>query len=1174
MKRFLAILLIIAMLPIPATFAQKAEPTVIPEEAYDAVYADVWEDIEDIETAKIVAKRGRNASADDYAAIVDDVIAAVEASDTFVEGSIHRNGAFFTWKTTEGVACGYSPRLRAQIRNTAIKDADPEDYADIETTSYAVRGGSPSAKNVAVFQPYYGLDSSFTTTYPNEAKAIAQATGGTATTYKTSAATIDAIADALESCAVVIFDSHGDTDYYSMTDKYDFVSRANTSYICLQSGAGLTTADMADVTGTYGTYNHAYYGGTDYENPSMKYYCVDGTVIANHMEKSAPNSMLWMAICLGMATDGLEKPLHNKGVEVVYGYSQSVTFDYDYDWESVFWKNMKNDKTVAQSISAMKTEVGEWDDCTNKDCNTIAKARQNYCAFPIVVSSEDAYPGKGNVDNLQTVKSTWKLKGSVTPTELTEATESTEPTEPITGGTFKKVTAEQSDWSGKYLIVNETSADKCIVFTGTGDKGAAMKDIAISSGTVNYADGMAVVTVAKCGSGYSMRLDNGSYLNEVPGDNGLALAASPAEISISMGAGSPDVIGASGTVLRYNPSAICFRFYGGSYMNQREIQLYKQTGTTPDPTEESTAKPTDPTEPTEPIEGGSFAKVTAEQSDWSGKYLLAFEDSTTSAVVYKGSDAQNDTVSTQTSNGRIAYKEGMAIVTVKKCGNGYSMQLENGTYLDSKPLDGSGKEQNGIVCSDTEAELVINIGTDGTDIIAATGSRLRYNATASEGRFRFYKSTTYINQKAVQLYKLEGEIPRPTEPTTPPTEPTTPPTEPTTPPTQPTTPPTQPTTPPTQPTTPPTQPTTPTSNKKVTVKSANEDMGKVFLMDNVATAIPSNGYFASGFLIEPADAATVMQEGNRFYLSNITKDCCLTVQFRAKETAEVHFSVPAGCSTKSVSATIGEPVELKEPEGRIRADAHEYEFIGWTEERVKDEPEKPVVYTDFFTPKDEKTTLYALYTYIYRGERWYSTVLQMETCLAKKFTDVDTKAWYHEALDFVLEYQYMKGVDELKFDPNGKLTRGMLVTILYRLEEREEGWRHPFEDVEDDKWYAEPVAWAYENGIVNGTSKTEFSPDAPITREQAAAMLYRYAKWNGEDVTPTGSLMKFADAEKVSAFARNPLRWAVGEGIINGKGKIEDKDKTGEKDEATDILDPLGTATRAEIAKILMGWLS
>ena len=137
------------------------------------------------------------------------------------------------------------------------------------------------------------------------------------------------------------------------------------------------------------------------------------------------------------------------------------------------------------------------------------------------------------------------------------------------------------------------------------------------------------------------------------------------------------------------------------------------------------------------------------------------------------------------------------------------------------------------------------------------------------------------------------------------------------------------------------------------------------------------------------------------------------------------------------------------------------------------------------------TTLYALYTYEYRGETWYTTVLQMETCLAKEFHDVDVKAWYHEALDFVLEYGYMKGVGDFEFAPNGKLTRGMMVTILYRLEVREGTYTHPFKDVKKTDWYAEAVGWAYETGVVNGTSSTTFTPEGKCTRAQCVTFLYR-----------------------------------------------------------------------------------
>ena len=345
MKRLLVLLLALSMLlsALPAAAAEK-----------EINSDEIWETITEIENQKIRPKRGTAATAEDYAAIVDDVIAAVEASDSYQEGTIERHGDFFFWETMDGEPNGYSPRLRAQIRNSAVTDEEPETVSSIQTVSYATRNSSDGT-NVAVFQPYYGLDSSFTNQYKTEGESVAKVTGGTCTTYRTTNATIDAIADALETCGVVFFDSHGDTDYYNPYDDEDFVSKANTSYICLQTGTGLTTADQQRVTGTYGTYYHAYNAGS---NGSMKYYCVDGTAIANHMEKAAPNNMLWMAICLGMATDGMQKPLRAKGVEVVYGYSQSVTFDGDYQWEAAFWNKMKAGENVATAISYMKNLYG------------------------------------------------------------------------------------------------------------------------------------------------------------------------------------------------------------------------------------------------------------------------------------------------------------------------------------------------------------------------------------------------------------------------------------------------------------------------------------------------------------------------------------------------------------------------------------------------------------------------------------------------------------------------------------------------------------------------------------------------------------------------------------------------------------------------------------------------
>ena len=384
MKRFLALLLcaILLLSMFPVSAAAKSGPE------------DLWKQITELED-RAAAVRGATtveSRAAAYSGVVDRIIELVENSANFVPDSIIRHGDFFYWDEADGTACGYSPRLRAQIREGADPNADPEAYAGVETVSYSDKGGWPSSTSVAAFQPYIGIDSSFTAQYETRCNTLAQALGGTGTTYKTNNATIDNIANAIQTCGVVIFDSHGDTDYASGSD---YTSRANTSYICLQNGDGITAEDQVYVTGPYGQYRHAYYGGS---YGSMKYYMVDGTAISNHMTGTSPNGLLWMAICLGMATDGMHAPLRAKGLEVCYGYSQSVTFSGDYAWEGKFWPKMIAGDEVKDAIAYMKQMVGCPDPYTG-----------SYPAYPIVVSDEDVYPGHGNVDAQQTVNSTWTL---------------------------------------------------------------------------------------------------------------------------------------------------------------------------------------------------------------------------------------------------------------------------------------------------------------------------------------------------------------------------------------------------------------------------------------------------------------------------------------------------------------------------------------------------------------------------------------------------------------------------------------------------------------------------------------------------------------------------------------------------------------------------------------------
>ncbi len=401
MIRFLALLLIAALSLslLPMVFAAKEEtPSTEPLTEEDYALADLmWAEVNAKEESMLAKKAPVSKT-------VEALIATVTASPYYEEDSLIRNGDHFFWETTDGIACGYSPRLSAMAREEA--DRDEREVSPSPDISSYTHKNSTTGKNVYLFQPYYGLDRDFTTQYVTESQRIAKALGGTATTYRTTNATIDAIANAMEEGAVIIFDSHGDTDY---ANGDDYATRANTSYICLQTNEGITPNDMQKVSGPFSSYYHAYYAGN---YGQMQYYCVDGTAIANHMDKNAPNNLLWMALCLSMTTDGLHAPLMKKGVGVTYGYSQSVTFEYDYAWEEVFWDNMLANSTVANAVAAMKEEVGLWDWCHSSSYDSLWEAREYYCAFPIVVSAQDPYPGHGKVDDYQTVRSTWVLNNN------------------------------------------------------------------------------------------------------------------------------------------------------------------------------------------------------------------------------------------------------------------------------------------------------------------------------------------------------------------------------------------------------------------------------------------------------------------------------------------------------------------------------------------------------------------------------------------------------------------------------------------------------------------------------------------------------------------------------------------------------------------------------------------
>lgn len=177
----------------------------------------------------------------------------------------------------------------------------------------------------------------------------------------------------------------------------------------------------------------------------------------------------------------------------------------------------------------------------------------------------------------------------------------------------------------------------------------------------------------------------------------------------------------------------------------------------------------------------------------------------------------------------------------------------------------------------------------------------------------------------------------------------------------------------------------------------------------------------------------------------------------------------------------------------------------------------------------------------------------------QRFGDVPQNIWFASGVQFAAEQGLFTGVSANEFAPYDPMTRAMLVTVLHRLDGADASGTNSFTDVLNGKWYTNAIAWASANGIVEGLSGNRFAPNAPITREQLAAILFRYAKACGYDVSARAELTAYADAAQVSTWAGDAMRWAVASGLISGRSGAQ--------------LAPKGEATRAEVAVILMNFV-
>ncbi len=700
-KRLLALFLVLA-LSVPLVPTAHAETDKALTEADYASADAVFAQIDAMEEAP--AKK--NAS---QTVKTDAAVAIVKRSDSYVTGSLDRNGNAFTWWTEEGIRCIYNPYMRQKRQEmVAPEDAQPSGIYNEPT---ATKGGWPMGQQVYLVGPYYGLDSNFSNQYKTEAQNIANAIGDTDgyTLYSGTAATVDKVAEAVSKGAVVIFDSHGSTDYVDDMDEYDYVTGANYSYLCLSTTYGLTEQDYED---------GALYS---YEGDAF----INGAVIVNHMKSQSPAGIVWMAMCLGMATDTLCTPLRNMGVEVVYGYSQSVTFGGDYCWEEVFWDNLCAGRDVAASISAMKERYGLWD-CSKEICDanywdgaytTIAAARADYAAFPIVVSDEDEHPGQRNksgfygADSLQTVYSTYTLFSQYA------------------------VTATSNNTAYGTVSVNGTTV------TAKPAEGYFAQGYTVLSGTA---------TVTQDGNRF------------------YVYAQSDCQIQINFAAKTPVTVQFSGAEVDSQYG------YAGDEMTLPTATApegYKFVGWTTAPlAQETSERPKvylDSFTPTASVtlyalysyvqEGtstgtGDYMRVTEEPEDWSGEYLIVFEEY---VLVFDGSLEKLDAVSNYQEVDMYDYtfpaeESDPYRFTVEATEGGYTIKSASGQYI------GRASNANGLDSGTTAYINSISLAADGSATIVSGGAHLRFNNADGQHRFRYYKSSTYTNQYPVHLYKKDG----------------------------------------------------------------------------------------------------------------------------------------------------------------------------------------------------------------------------------------------------------------------------------------------------------------------------------------------------------------------------------------------------------------------------------
>ena len=1069
----------------------------------DAIFEDVY---------TVAEEEPMQRSADDPIQRIYDYL---ESADGVIDGSVTLNGdGCVFWQTDDGITCSYSTQLQEIM--DSVQPAEEDDTPDIQTESFTARGTQHGA-DVYLFQPYYGLDGSFTRQYQTEAARIASAANGTYHYYKTEAATVDAIADAIEEGGVIIFDSHGSTDYDNGKD--DYTSKATTSYLCIQSGEGLTEKDYEG--------GHAVYSGG---SGRMKYYQIDGTVIANHMDRTANNGLLWMAICLGMATDGLEAPLMDKGLGAVYGYSQSVTFVGDYTFEEAFYDSLLAGNNISTAISDMKERCGEWDYSPQIAAAndmpesyilaTEEDAVKGKAAFPIVVSDEDDYPGRGNVDGVQTVNSTWALMNQY---KLTVETDSDNENNTVeTRGAAITAKPAEGYYASGYTVSPEGAA--VVKQDGNVFRVSAMREDCTV--TIHFAAKTAATVHFHVPDGVT-QTDMKSYVGEtivLPAPKGTPTSTKQ----------NYHFVGWTETPVPAPVEAADYIKAGETYtLNSDDVTLYAlyqyfatPEGTTP-----------------------HFYELTPEPADWSGTYvitgggraLLCDGSKTGLEMGYASAAVALENAGMVVDNGELTGVSGTyAVQIVEIPGTGaegvapkYAIRLGGATkamYLACRSNTGDQLntsadfgttfarwtitwEDDHIVCK--------NVRYPSRTLQFCTNDQ--YFRCVTTNRKDAMPLTLYRGDESSLWYttNLSSEAPEPETVSAPTIAP---------------------------------NGGTFTDSQTVTITCDTEGARIYYTTDGSEPTTSSTLYSVPITLTETTTIkAIAVKDG-------MTDSEAVTAVF-TKKAADSGTGGGSGSGGNSGGSTSGGGSSSGSSGSggsggggggavsaayAVTVDAGKNGTVTVTPKDADKGTVVTVTVTpdsgyqlDQLTVTDANGSVLSLtdkgngtYTFTMPGSKVTVTATFKEETVRQEnpFTDVADTAYYKDAVLWAVRQGITSGTAADAFSPNASCTRAQLVTFLWRAAGSPKvTGSNPFRDVSADAYYYDAVLWAVQNGITSGTTAVTFDPDAAVTRGQTVTFLYRAAG------SPAAAGSNFSDVSS-DAYYANAVAWASQNGITSGTG--------------------------------------